>query len=64
MSKSYEDKRWHDNPGLVPSLCNQCKNWNGRGKCKKYAPKIPDKIMDKSYLGTEQFDENYCLYRE
>lgn len=64
MSEPYSDKRWHDNPGFVPSLCNSCSNWLGRGKCKKYMPKIPNEIMDKSFPGMEEFDEDYCEYRE
>ncbi len=38
MSELYSDRRWYDNPGFIPSLCNDCENWLGRGKCKKYAP--------------------------
>ena len=54
MSELYSDRRWYDNPGFIPSLCNDCENWLGRGKCKKYVPKIP----------RERFDENYCAYRK
>lgn len=64
MSKPYTDEKWYDNPGFVPSLCNECPNWLGRGKCKKYISKIPDEILNKSFPGSEKYDEKYCSYRE
>lgn len=64
MSELYSDRRWYDNPGFIPSLCNDCENWLGRGKCNKYPLKIPKEISDKSFPGTENFEENYCGYRE
>lgn len=45
------------------SLCAECKYWQGFLKCDKYEQGIPDKIRKKSYIGTEDFDENYCIHR-
>ena len=50
MSELYSDRRWYDNPGFIPSPCNDCENWLRRGKSKKYVPKIPREIRDKSFL--------------
>lgn len=61
--KPYSDKRWWDNPMPVFSLCGKCKYWKGFGKCEKLST-VPDEILDKSFPGTERFDENYCQYRE
>lgn len=62
--KPYSGRRWFDNPMPISSLCNQCKKWKGRGKCEKYIPQIPSEVIDKSFPGTENFDEGYCPYRE
>lgn len=62
--KPYSDRRWNDNPMPISSLCNDCAYWLGRGKCKKYEPKIPSEIMDKSFPGIEEFEKNYCQYRK
>lgn len=64
MKKPYSDRRWYDNPGFIPSLCGSCKYWRGFGKCDKYQEKVPQEFLDKSFPGTDKFEENYCLYRE
>lgn len=61
--KPYSDRRWWDNPMPIFSLCGKCKHWRGRDKCDKYDSIIPEKVMDKSFPGTEEYDENYCPYR-
>ena len=61
--KLYSDHRWWDNPMPKSSLCAECKYWQGFLKCDKYEQGIPDKIRKKSYIGTEDFDENYCIHR-
>lgn len=63
MKKPYSDKRWWDDPKPISSLCGECALWRGFGKCDKYETKVPKEIMDKSFPGTEKFDENYCPYR-
>ncbi len=62
--KLYSDPRWWDNPMPKSSLCGKCVYWRGFLKCDKYEDRIPDEIRKKSYVGTENFDENYCPYRE
>lgn len=62
--KPYSDRRWWDNPMPISSLCNICENWLGRGKCKKYQDKVPREILEKSFPGTERFEEDYCEYRK
>lgn len=64
MDKPYSDRRWHDDPKGIPSLCGTCKHWLGFGKCKKYEGKAPKEILDKSFPNTQKFDENYCEYRQ
>ena len=61
--KPYSDRRWWDNPGFVGSLCNNCK-FGPAFECKKYPNGIPRELLFKSFPGTENFDENYCPYRE
>ena len=63
MGKPYSDSRWHDNPMPKSSLCAECKYWRGFLKCDKYETKVPREILDKSFPGTEDFDENYCPHR-
>ena len=62
--KSYSDPRWWDNPTPISSLCGKCRYWHGFGKCDKYETKVPQEILNKSFPGTENYDENYCPYRE
>lgn len=61
--KPYSDSRWWDNPMPVDSACGNCRFYQGFLKCEKYSPKIPMNILDKSFPGTAEFDENYCTYR-
>lgn len=61
--KPYSDPRWWDNPMPKSSACGNCKFYQGFLKCEKYNPKIPMAILDKSFPGTEEFDENYCPHR-
>ncbi len=63
-SKPYSNSRWWDNPMPVDSLCNNCKYYQGYLNCGKRKSKIQRDILDKSFPGTEKFDENYCQYRE
>ena len=63
--KPYSHPRFWDNPMPVFSQCRDCRYWHGRGKCDKYEPdRVPEEVMDKSFPGTEEYDENYCPYRE
>lgn len=64
MNKPYSDKRWHDDPGANFSLCGDCRNWLGFGKCKKYDEKVPKEVMDQSFPNTEKFREDYCKHRQ
>ena len=59
----YSDRRWWDNPMPKSSMCAECKYGRGFLKCDKYETKVPREILDKSFPGTENFDENYCPYR-
>lgn len=73
--KPYSHPRWWDNPMPRFSLCDTaCKyrldilKSEKRGEmpfviCEKRG-EIPWEIFDKSFPGTEMFDENYCQYRE
>lgn len=61
--KLYSDPRWWDNPAPKSSACRNCKFYQGSLKCEKYAQKIPIDVLNKSFLGTKQFDENYCSHR-
>lgn len=61
---SYSDRRWSDNPMPVFSLCGKCKYWKGFGKCSMHEPIIPEVIFEKSFPGTEKYDEDYCPYRD
>ncbi|MCI8748492.1 MAG: hypothetical protein HFH67_11625 [Lachnospiraceae bacterium] len=61
--KLYSDPRWWDNPMPKSSLCPECIYWQGFLKCDKYEQKVPMEVLDKSFPGTENFDENYCPYR-
>lgn len=62
--KPYSDPRWWDNPGFIFSLCDSCK-YGPSGRCSKYpGGETPKELLDKSFPGTENFDENYCPYRE
>lgn len=61
--RPYSDHRWWDNPMPKDSACGRCKFYHGFLKCEKYEPTIPTDILDKSFLGTVTFDENYCPYR-
>ena len=63
MKKPYSDRRWWDNPMPISSLCGDCLHWHVFGKCDKYETKVPREVLDKSFPGTENFDENYCPYR-
>lgn len=63
MKKPYSAKRWHDNPGGIFSDCGQCTYWKGFCKCDKYEKTIPQELMDKSFPGLENYDPNYCPYR-
>jgi len=61
MSKPYSDRRWHDNPKPVDSFCNECQEWLGFGKCKRYETGIPKEILQQSFPG-QNYKENYCGY--
>lgn len=64
MEKLYSDKRWWVDPGAISSQCGECKHWQGYCKCDCYDPEVPREILDKSFPGTEEYDENYCPYIE
>lgn len=59
----YSHPRWWDNPMPKASACGNCKFYQGFLKCEKYDSKIPMDILDRSFPGTENFDEAYCPYR-
>lgn len=62
--KLFSDRRWWDNPGGILSQCGDCIHWHGFGKCDCYDPIVPKEILDKSFPGTEMYDEHYCPYME
>ena len=64
MEKPYSDSRWWDNPKPIFSQCGKCRCWHGFGKCDKYTAGIPEDIMRKSFPGTQNYDKDYCPYRE
>lgn len=59
----YSHPRWWDNPMPVSSLCEKCEYCRRGVTCEKYPLQIPDELYDKSFPGTDEFDENYCSYR-
>lgn len=61
--KPYSERRWWDNPMPISSLCDKCIYWKGFGKCEKYEDKVPRETLNKSFPGTENFQEDYCPYR-
>ena len=54
-------KRFTQNPGTQFSNCNKCDLYLGRAKCEKYPDKIPNEILDKSFI---KDDYSYCEYRK
>lgn len=62
--KLYSDRRWWDNPMPISSLCGKCSRWHGFGKCDKYKDSVPEEVLEKSFPGTEKFDNDYCPYRK
>lgn len=61
--KPYSDSRWRDNPQLITSQCSFCLHWHGFGKCDKLGIVSQD-ILDKSFLGSKNYDPEYCKYKE
>ena len=61
--KLFSHPRWWDVPVSRTSLCTTCKYWLGFENCIKRG-KVPLEMIKKSFRGSENFDENYCRYRE
>ena len=61
--KPYSDRRWWDSPGFIASLCGKCK-FGPSSQCSKFPSGVPRELWVKSFPGTENFEENYCPYRE